>query len=72
MSLCQQEGDDLACKRINDILNQNNKRFVEVINYNSIDRTIELFASAKNICYEISCANDGIVFSQKYSTDYIQ
>ena len=49
MSLCQQEGDDLACKRINDILNQNNKRFVEVINYNSIDRTIELFASAKKI-----------------------
>lgn len=49
VSLCQQEGDDLACKRINDILNQNNKRFVEVINYNSIDRTIELFASAKKI-----------------------
>ncbi len=49
LSLCEQEGDLLACQRIYASLNQYDKRFVEVINYNSIDRTIELFASAKKI-----------------------
>lgn len=49
LSLCQQEGDNFACQRIYEIFSQNDKRFIEVINYNSIDRTIELFASAKKI-----------------------
>lgn len=49
LSLCEQEGDILVCQRIYKNLNQSDKQFVEVINYNSIDRTIELFASAKKI-----------------------
>ena len=49
LSLCEQEGDILACQRIYEMLNQQDKRFIEMINYNSIDRTIELLASAKKI-----------------------
>ena len=49
LSLCEQEGDLIACQRIYEIVNQHDKHFVEVIDYNSIDGTIELLASAKKI-----------------------
>lgn len=49
LSLCRQEGDIEACNRIYKMIDQNDKNNIEVINYDSIDRTVELLSSARKI-----------------------
>lgn len=49
LSLCEKEGDVVACQRIFNLLNEYDKKYVEVINYKSIDETVNLLSSAKKI-----------------------
>ena len=49
LSLCDKEGDAITCDNIRKMIDEKYKKYVKVVNYESIDETINLLSSANKI-----------------------
>lgn len=49
LSLCDKEGDTITCDNIRKMIDEKYKKYVKVVNYESIDETINLLSSANKI-----------------------